>query len=262
MAEYRGIIKSELKHSILLHLLGGSCKLSDLKIDLDSSETTILHALKELEELNLTKKYAGFYELTPIGTIQAQINNQYHKTTETIEKFKEFWLAHNVNCIPPKLMSQLGMLSEANLIKTSNSELGTVHENFLQTVVHSKKIRGLSPVFHTDFVRAFKRILAHGGTVELILTDAVLNKTLQTATSSGASEIFEDLLKKQRLIIYLVDELKIALTVTESIFSMGLFYPNGEYDYNTDLVSMHPNALQWGEEIFQEYLKQSKKVQL
>lgn len=261
MAEYRRVLKSELKNSILLNLLNGSRKLSDIKFDTESSETTILHALKELEELTLTKKNAGLYELTSIGKIQAEINSQYYKTTEIIEKFKEFWLAHDVNCIPPRLISQLGLLEKANLIKTSNSELGKVHENFLQILIESKKIKGLSPIFHSDFIRALHSNLANGGTVELVVTDDVLEKILQTAKAIGESEHFNNYLLNQQLGIYLIDELKIALTITENMFSMGLSYPNGEYDYNNDLVSMHPSALQWGEEIFQEYLKQSRKIQ-
>jgi predicted transcriptional regulator len=170
-------------------------------------------------------------------------------------------LAHDVSSIPTKLMVRLGLLSDSNLVKTASSELGKVHENFIQMVVESKQVKGLSPIFHPDFVSVFKDILGRGGSIELVLTEKVLNKTLETAGSIGAGKLFEDFSRDGRLKIFLVDDLKIALTVTESLFSMGLFYPSGEYDYNSDLVSMHPNALQWGEEIFREYLKQGKKVE-
>jgi len=92
------------------------------------------------------------------------------------------------------------------------------------------------------------------------LSNQVLNKTLEKAVSNEDSALFEKYLKNQRLQIYVQDDLKIALTVTEDTLSMGLFYPNGQYDYNTDLISFHPQALQWGDELFQEYLKGSKKI--
>ncbi len=52
--EYRALLRSELKQKILLSLLSGDKKLSDIKADVASTETTILHALKEFEKLDLT----------------------------------------------------------------------------------------------------------------------------------------------------------------------------------------------------------------
>lgn len=65
-----------------------------------------------------------------------------------------------------------------------------------------------------------------------------------------------------KLKIYLIDDLKIALTVTENLFSMGLFDLNGQYDYSTDLISLDPESIHWGEEVFHDYLKQARKVEL
>jgi predicted transcriptional regulator len=65
-----------------------------------------------------------------------------------------------------------------------------------------------------------------------------------------------------QLKIYLIDDLKIALTVTENLFSMGLFDLNGQYDYSMDLISQDPESIHWGEEVFQDYLKRARKVEL
>jgi predicted transcriptional regulator len=43
---------------------------------------------------------------------------------------------------------------------------------------------------------------------------------------------------------------------------MGLFDLNGQYDYSTDLISLDPESILWGEEVFQDYLKQARKVEL
>jgi len=260
--EYRALFRSELKQEILFSLLKGDKKLSELKVDVDSTETTILHVLKEFENLDLTTKNAGVYSLSPLGRIEAQICSECNGATEVMEKFKEFWLTHNVTPIPPSLLFKLGLLKEATLVKTESSELGKVHETFLKMMVNTKKVIGTSPVFHSDYVGAFKQLLNQGGTIDLILTGEVLGKTLENTISSGDGELFQKFMSEGQLKIYLIDELKIALTVTESIFSMGLFDLNGQYDYNMDLISLHPDSLKWGEEIFHEYLKQARKVEL
>jgi predicted transcriptional regulator len=58
----------------------------------------------------------------------------------------------------------------------------------------------------------------------------------------------------------LKDDLKVALTVTETAFSLGLFMVNGEYDYNMDLVSVNQDAIVWGDALFQECIKGSRRL--
>ena len=115
---------------------------------------------------------------------------------------------------------------------------------------------GVSPIFHSDYVGAFQRLLSEGATVELILTSGVLDRTLTLADT----EQLIDYIKRDKLRIFLTDELKIALTVTENSFSMGLFTKDGEYDYSRDLVSNSPKAIEWGEELFKHHLKDARRL--
>ena len=70
-------LRSELKLRILLNLLKGDQKLAELKAEIGTRETTILHALKNLEELNLTTKSDGVYSLTSLGVIDSQIFGEF-----------------------------------------------------------------------------------------------------------------------------------------------------------------------------------------
>jgi predicted transcriptional regulator len=179
-----------------------------------------------------------------------------------MEKFKDFWLTHDVNSIPGSLTLKIGSLQNATLVKTGSSELGKVHETYLKMMANTKKVVGTSPIFHQDFLGAFKELLNQGGTIDLILTSEVLGKTLENTVSTGDGELFQKFMSEGKLKIYLIDDLKIALTVTENLFSMGLFDLNGQYDYSTDLISLDPESILWGEEVFQDYLKQARKVEL
>jgi len=258
--QYIALLRSELKQKILLSLLKRDKKLADLKNDVGSTQTTILHILKEFEKLDLTTKNAGIYSLTPLGRIEAQICQDCYDTAQVMKKFKDFWLAHDINPLPPNLLFKIGVLQNAYLVKSERSELGKVHDTFLKLMANVRKVRGISPIFHPDFVDGFKAILNSGGTIDLIITNEVFNRTFEGALSTQSGELFQKYLVDGRLKIYLLDDLKIALTVTESVFSLGLFFLNGEYDYTTDLVSHDPKALQFGEEIFSEYLKKAERV--
>jgi predicted transcriptional regulator len=260
--EYRAIVRSELKNKILLSLLVGGRKISELKQEIDSSETTILHTLKEFESLNLTTKTAGVYSLTPLGQIQAHVCNSCYRTTSVMEKFKTFWLTHDVSPIPANLLENLSSLLEATLVETKSSELGKVHETFVKMLTSTRSMIGTSPIFHPDFVSACKVVLNQGGNIKLIITNEVLGKTLEATLSSQDGEMFQKFLNEGQLKIYINDNLKIGLTVTDNLFSLGLFDLNGQYDYTVDLISTHVNAIRWGQEVFNHYLNKSKAITL
>jgi predicted transcriptional regulator len=239
----------------LLSLLGGEKKLAELKDEIKSRETSILHILKEFESLSLTTKSSGTYSLTSLGLIEAQICKNCYSTMEVLEKFKDFWLIHDVKPIPPNLMLKIGALIDSTLIRSGKTELSKVYEVFLQFLMTSKKVMGVSPIFHPDYVPVIENLLSQGNSVELILTNAVLKKTLAATKLDLAKSFKEGTLK-----LYLNENLKIALTVTDKNFSLGLFTVVGEYDDKMDLISINPKAIQWGEELFQHMLQDSVSV--
>jgi predicted transcriptional regulator len=254
--DYLSPIRSELKQKIIINLLEGEKKISELKSGIDGKETSILHVLKEFEKLNLTTKTSGTYSLTSLGIIEAQIFQDVVSTAKVIEKFKEFWLNHNVQPIPPQLISRLGALKESVMVHSEKTQLGQVYVNFMQILLTSKKVAGISPIFHPDYVPIIENLLDQGNNVDLILTTEVLNKTLSTAHLDELKKNFAN----GTLKIFLNEDLRLALTVTDKNFSLGLFTLDGDYDDNTDLISTNPEAIKWGEELFQIKLKESTRI--
>src|SRR5665647_335525 len=99
--DYLWPLKSGLKLEILLSLLKGEKKLSEIHADVESSDTTILHIIKDFEDLSLTTKSGGTYQLTSLGLLEAEMYKNASSTAEVIQKFKEFWLTHDVTALPP-----------------------------------------------------------------------------------------------------------------------------------------------------------------
>jgi predicted transcriptional regulator len=62
--------------------------------------------------------------------------------------------------------------------------------------------------------------------------------------------------------VFLKDELKIALALTESSFSLGLFALSGTYDDSMDLRSTSIEAINWGERLFEDTVKGSQRIGL
>ena len=256
--DYLSPIRSELKLKILLKLLSGDKRISELRLDGETRDTTILHILEEFGDLNLTTKTQGLYKLTPLGIIEAISLKEFILTTEVVEKFKEFWLSHNVDDIPSHLIQNLGALKDSQLVRAQASELGIVHQTFMETMKSSKKIKGISPIFHPDFTSLFGQMLEQGCTIELIISSDVLSKI----TSFVEFEVVSKYLAEDKLRVFLNDDLKIALALTEHSFSLGLFALNGTYDDSMDLRSSSSESIKWGERLFEDAVKRSQRIGL
>jgi predicted transcriptional regulator len=254
--DYFSPLRSELKLKILLSLLEADKKISELKTTVETRDTTILHILEEFDDLNLTTKKQGTYSLTPIGYIEAKIFKEYISTTETLEKFKDFWLTHNINDIPTHLLSNLGALANSKLVRTQAAELGIVHKTFMDTIKKSKAIRGISPIFHQDFIGLFGDLLDQGCKIELVVSSDVLNKITQFVDISSVAKYLES----KALRIYLNDDVKVALALTDTSLSLGLFSLSGIYDDSLDLVSNEERAHQWGSLLFEDVVRKSRKI--
>jgi len=250
--------RSQLKLDILASLLLGDKKLGALREELGSSGSTILHALSDLEGLGLVRRAGKHYALTPLGVIEAKVLEGASSAARVMGGFREFWLTHDVSGIPSRLLRRLGALEDSTLVQNDSVELDRVHSTFQRILLTSRSVHGVSPIFHPDYVGVFQRLLGEGAAVELVLTKGVLDRVLSLADEGQ----FTGYVKAGKLRILVADELRVALTVTENSFSMGLFGVDGGYDYTRDLVSNSREAIGWGEELFRHCLGGSRLVGL
>jgi predicted transcriptional regulator len=254
--DYLSPLRSELKLKILLSLLNGEKKISELRINAQTRDTTILHVLEEFGDLDLMTKSQGLYKLSPLGVIEAKILREFMSTIEVVEKFKDFWLSHNVDDIPTHLLQNIGALRDAQLVRTQASELGIVHQTFVEAIRTSRRLKGISPIFHPDFISLFGQLLEQGSTIELIVSSEILNKIIGFVDL----DLVRKYLAEDKLRVFVKDDLRIALSLTESSFSLGLFALSGAYDDSMDLRSNSIESIKWGELLFDYAVKGSQRI--
>ena len=234
----------------------GEKNLNSIRKELGASGSTIIHAYTDLEALKLMEREGRTYKLTPLGFIEANLIKETESALRVLEKFKGFWLTHEVSVIPSHLLRRIGDLEESVLVQNDSEDLAKVHTMFQQILLTSKKVQGVSPIFHADFVKIFQKLLEDGAYVELIVTRGVLEKTLSLVDI----KLFTRYIAENRLSVFLANELRVALTVTENSFSMGLFSNNAGYDYTQDIVSNDLKTIKWGEDLFKHFLSASEKL--
>ncbi len=250
---------SDLIRNILISLNGYEKSLSDLREGLKISSTTALHALKELENNNLTfQNKRKNYALTNIGKIITMKLLDFSNTAEALKRQERFWFSHNLAGIPESLLMKIGYLKNSDVVEMDTLDMFKTHSVFVNFIKSAKWIKGVSPIFSTDYPEIFREMMENDVSVQIIVTKPVLKKTIDAL----GQETFDKLLLKSNFCLSIINEnLKVAFTVTDSFFSLGLFTDDGIYDPTHDLMSTDEKAIDWGSHLFEYYLKRAKEFE-
>ncbi len=122
-------------------------------------------------------------------------------------------------------------------------------------ILGSQELYGLSPIFHPEFVEIVVMFLEKGGKIGMVLTNEILKMVKQNINFDSLAPYFSS----GSLALYRCEDMKVALTVTDTFVSVGLFMIDGVYDSSADLVSSSPDAIRWGRDLF-EYYKEIAKL--
>jgi len=250
---------SSVRIKIMISLSEGPKKTKDLKELTGMQSSTILHGINELEKQDLVSREGDKFFLTEIGKIMVLKLIDMVKTSISLKKFQKLWLNHEIDNIPLDLLMDIGNLSNSQLITSDNIDVFKIHENFVNILLQSKEIKGVSPIFHGDYIDLFKNLAENNVKIELILTKDILNATI----SSLGEENLKEILNTDNFTIWqLDDEIKIAFTITDKFLSLGLFLKKGTYDSSRDLISDNHDAIIWGNKLFDYYRQQADKFEL
>lgn len=259
----RGDIKfvttSSVRTNIILSLNKGNKDLNELKSELKLESSAALHALKKLENNDIIIKKGNEYSLSTFGKLYAVKSENLFKSFYAIKKCEKIWLDHLINGIPKTLLKEIRCLSNSFLVESTPTDIIKPHSHYAKLVAKAHEIKGVSPIFYYPYVDLFKNALERNAEVELILTPLILAKTVETA----GVEIINELISSKDLKLYEIDEdVKIAFTVAENFLSIGLFSTEGLYDATVNLINYDTDAIEWGNKLFNYYLKRAKKVDL
>jgi predicted transcriptional regulator len=106
-------LASESRLGILQELKEKDRKMNDLARKLDLTTTETFRQLQRLSEASLAKKQPeGTYAITEYGKLVLEFSSPL----EFLLKNKDYFLAHDVRCLPHQFLMRLDVLSQATLI--------------------------------------------------------------------------------------------------------------------------------------------------
>jgi predicted transcriptional regulator len=251
---------SNLRRNLLHSLQEGGKPLSEFRDELGVSSTTAIHALRDLERANLIRQdEARNYALTKIGEIVALKLEDFIDAVEALQKHERFWQEHDLSDIPRTLLEKIGDLRNSMPLLGTATDLFKLHATFIQVLETANEVKGIYPIFDLDYLTTIHDLVRREGVeVDLIVTTEVLESIGGVIETE---ELFYDLLDEPNLTLFATDRpLKLTLTLTDRIFYLGLFAPDGLFDYNRALISDDAKALGWGRALHEYYRQRSKRV--
>jgi len=175
---------------------------------------------------------------------------------EIFDRNRQFWGEHNLNVLPFEILTDIRDLGNYQILETADEEIFGISE-FLNNIFKAKMIKGISHTVHPRFPDFFLNLAKKGVPMSLILTPGVFK-----IISEKYHDLLEQGLKYKTASVYVLEaDTRFSYILTDSYFSLSLFYSNGVFDSKHDVISYDPSALAWGERIFEHFLKQAKKIE-
>lgn len=214
---------SSVRIKIMITLMDGPKKTSQLRKLTGTPSSTLSHGINELEKQKIVSRDADNYHLSEIGQILALKLEDMIKILTVLRKCQNLWLNHEINDIPKELLRNIGNLSDSEFIEAEETNIFKAHGMFIDILIQSRTIKGVSTIFHQDFTKTFLKILDNKEVnVELILSDTVLKQTIKTLNPGNLKDFIKLNASGNINLWVLNEEVKIAFTVTDKYLSLGL----------------------------------------
>jgi predicted transcriptional regulator len=249
------IIRSTKRKNLLLFLRNGPRTLREIREGLNVSSSGIIPQIRKLEARYLLSKNGNKYMLTQMGSVIAEHLCRLDGTLKVFEQNPQFWVEHDVCAIPEEFRLRLYQLGNYEIVRSTLTNVLLPHQVHVRHLLKSRWVKEVSPVLHPEYPEVILKLIENGISVSLIVTEKVLEE-LKKSHPKELLRIFSG----GAMLLICREKIGVSFAVTDSFFSMRLFFRNGSYDLYHNLTSFETSAIKFGEALFDHYLRHSKPV--
>ncbi|MDW7731205.1 MAG: transcriptional regulator FilR1 domain-containing protein [Methanolobus sp.] len=223
---------------------------------LKTSRQALLPQIRILENHFLVTGSDDAYELTALGELLIHEILHLLGTIEVFDGDTDYWGSHNLDFIPPHLLErirELGKCKEVNLTLTESYQL---NQETVETTFMSRSFFVITSFFHPNYPNVFPEMAQRGVKLYIIASRHVLD-IMRTQHHA----VFEGLIKNGSLDLFVYpDDMGFqVIAYNDYRLLLRLLTNEGEIDIN-HMICSNPGALEWAQELFEHYLKDSTPV--
>ena len=217
----------------------------------------IYSVIKKLKEKSLVTQEDKKYTLSLIGKILVNKMKPLVSVIDVFEDNLEYWTERDLQGIPFSFRIRIGELGKSKLIQPDLDRMFEIDPEIVENFSKSTTILECIAYFNPSLISLFQDLAKSGAKISFIMSESVFQRC-----SEDYLEDLQKLLTFKNLNFFLYSgELRIVnLTVTDRFFLLSLFPKNQKHFDLESLLSYEPSALRFGEELFNELLKNSTQV--
>lgn len=252
------VLFSEKRKDFLLLLKEGPKDIEEILQKLQVPRTALLPQIKKLKEEDLVIHEEGIYRLSTIGEIVVEKMQPLIETLSVFEKNEEFWADRKLVSIPSHLVNRINELGNYSLIEPDLSHTFDLNPEFVKNLSNSTYIHMFYSYFHPQLPALVLNLAREGVEISLVLSEAVYLRLVEDFKEEG-----KEFLKMESSSLYILEkkeiEIPALIATSNGIMTMGLFNENGRFDRQY-VTSFEPQAIKWGQELFEYYRDMSREV--
>lgn len=249
------LFMSEKRKQVLLLLQDEPKEMGYLLESLDTTRQSLLPQMKILEEHYLIDHYKDAYELTTIGKLVVDQMAPLINAIETFDVDIDYWGTHNIDFIPPHLLKRLKKLKNCKIVNPSITELYSLHKSFHEQK-NTESVYIVTNILYPEYRKIFNELMESNVTTNYIVSKQLLEK-IKTEHHDNFSFFIKTGLFK--LYVYNNELNFLFFTFDDFHMIISLLRTNGNFDSKLILCSTR-DALKWGKELFEYYLKDSTPI--
>ncbi len=198
------------------------------------------------------------YAITEIGAVVAEFMCQLEWTLRVFGINTKFWIEHDISGIPIEFRLRIHELGNYEIIKSTPNDIFKPQNEYLKYLLNAKWMKAVSPVLHPKYPKYVIDLADREVPVSIIVT----RELLETLKEKYYDEMRRGLKYENTNIMVCDENISLSFSVTDFFVSMRLFLKDGNYDFYQNILSFDKSAIRWGEDMFNYYARQSKKVRL
>jgi predicted transcriptional regulator len=250
------IFASEKRKGVLMLLKDGPKETEDILKSLDTTRQALLPQMKILEEHYLVEHYEDTYELTTIGNI---IVDEMLPLLDIIEVFNidiDYWETSDLSFIPSNLINTISLLKRCTILTPKLSDSYNKNFQFHDTSKKSNCVYVMTEFLFPNYIELFNDLISNNVNIYFIISLSLYDQ-LQSHNNSELNQIIQH--KRTNFYTYKGKLGFLAFGLNDHYLIMRLLRTDNES--NTNFIwCKSSNALEWGKELFEYYLKDSTPI--
>jgi predicted transcriptional regulator len=250
------ICASEIRKDILLLLSDGSKDRKIIQSNLNINVQALVSQIKILEEKHLVTLLNDSYTLTPMGKVIVREIIPPLNVMSFFESNINYWGTHDLDFIPPHLAKRVNEFGSCSVIEVPLNTLYEADYSFIDQAKNTQFFCLITSFLFPNYKQIFTDLAENGVSSSVVISRSLHEKLIIT---DRANLDYVCQLPNIQIHVHPTDFKLLSFTFSGPNFMLRLLTNEGGYDHKR-MICAGDQALKWGKELFEYYLKDSTPI--